>query len=51
MTKRSQGRERIVRGNPKRIAQARELSPSSSGSASRLNQLDAVLADQNPSPE
>ncbi|MGE0552199.1 MAG: ArsR/SmtB family transcription factor [Gemmatimonadales bacterium] len=52
VTKRPQGRERIVCGNPKRIAQARALLAQLERIwVSRLSQLDAVLADPNPSPE
>lgn len=52
VSKRPQGRERIVRGNPERIAQARALLAELERLwVSRFSQLDAVLADPNPSPE
>jgi DNA-binding transcriptional ArsR family regulator len=50
VTKESQGRERIVRGNPERIARVRELlAQLESLWKARFSQLDAVLADHNPS--
>jgi len=46
VTKRAQGRERIVRGNPERIARARELLTHLEGLwQARFSQLDAVLAE------
>ncbi len=46
VTKHPQGRERIVRGNPERIARARELlTRLESLWKDRFNQLDAVLAE------
>jgi hypothetical protein len=50
VTKHPQGRERIVRGNPERIARARELlSQLEEMWRARFSQLDAVLA--NPTPK
>jgi DNA-binding transcriptional ArsR family regulator len=50
VTKFPQGRERIVRGNPERIARARELlSQLEEMWRARFSQLDAVLA--NPTPK
>lgn len=49
VTKHPQGRERIVRGNPERIARARELlSRYEEIWRSRLSRLDALLAEPNP---
>jgi DNA-binding transcriptional ArsR family regulator len=46
VTKHPQGRERIVRGNPERLAQARALLLQLEQLwVSRFSQLDAVLAD------
>ena len=46
VTKRAQGRERIVHGNPERIARARELLARLEGLwRSRFSQLDDVLAN------
>lgn len=46
VSKRAQGRERIVRGNPERIARARELLAELEDLwKARFNQLDAVLAE------
>jgi DNA-binding transcriptional ArsR family regulator len=46
VTKRARGRERIVRGNPERIARARRLLTELEGLwKARFNQLDAVLAE------
>lgn len=48
VTKEQQGRERIVRSNPERIAQARELLLQLEQLwLSRFGQLDDVLADTN----
>ena len=50
VTKESHGRERIVRGNPERIARARELlAQLETLWQSRFSQLDAVLEDHNAS--
>ena len=49
VTKEQQGRERIVRGNPERIARARELLVQLEGLwRARFSQLDAVLRDPRP---
>ena len=49
VTKHPQGRERIVRGNPERIARARELlSQLEDLWRARFSRLDAVLAEPNP---
>lgn len=46
VTKKRQGRERMVRGNPERIARARELLVQLEGMwRTRFSQLDAVLRD------
>jgi DNA-binding transcriptional ArsR family regulator len=46
VTKRVQGRERMVRGNPQRLAQARALLTQLEALwTSRFSQLDAVLAE------
>lgn len=46
VTKRVQGRERLVRGNPQRLAQARALlSKLEALWTARFSQLDAVLAE------
>lgn len=46
VTKYPQGRERIVRGNPERLARARELLVRLEGLwRDRFSQLDAVLAE------
>lgn len=45
VSKRRQGRERIIRGNPRQISRARELLSQLEGLwRSRFSQLDAVLA-------
>lgn len=50
VTKQAQGRERLVRGNPERLARARELLTKLEGLyAARFSQLDAVLAPPRPS--
>jgi len=52
VTKRAQGRERIVRGNPERLARARQLLVQLEDLwRGRFSQLDAVLADPSPSKE
>jgi DNA-binding transcriptional ArsR family regulator len=49
VTKRRQGRERLVRGNPKRLAHARELLIRLEELwKARFSQLDAVLAEPEP---
>jgi DNA-binding transcriptional ArsR family regulator len=49
VTKRSQGRERLVRGNPNQLARAREtLSQLEQLWVERFGQLDAVLASPRP---
>src|SRR5690606_23789397 len=49
VTKHAQGRERIVRGNPERIARARDLLIRLEGLwRARFSQLDAVLRDPEP---
>ena len=49
VSKESRGRERIVRSNPERIAQARALLLQLEGLwISRFSQLDQVLAEPNP---
>lgn len=49
VTKVAQGRERIVRGNPERIARARELLARLEGLwQARFSQLDRVLSNPNP---
>ena len=46
VTKHPQGRERIVRGNPERIARARDLLAQLEGLwRARFSQLDAVLTE------
>lgn len=46
VTKRAQGRERIVQGNPRQLAHARALLQQLEAMwVSRFSQLDAVLAD------
>ena len=51
VTKHPQGRERIVRGNPERLARARELLTRLEGLwKDRFSQLDAVLADEESRP-
>jgi len=50
VTKHRQGRERIVRGNPERIARARELLTRLEDLwRARFSRLDAVLAEPDPS--
>ena len=56
VTKRPQGRERLVRGNPEQLAQARSLLQQLERLwTERFSQLDAVLAtpspDRNPPPK
>ena len=52
VSKESRGRERIVRSNPERIAQARALLLQLEQLwISRFSQLDQVLSDPNPSRE
>jgi DNA-binding transcriptional ArsR family regulator len=49
VTKETQGRERIVRGNPERVARARDLLARLEGLwRARFSQLDRVLTDPNP---
>ena len=49
VTKHRRGRERIVHGNPERLARARELLTQLEGLwRARFSQLDAVLAEHNP---
>lgn len=49
VTKHARGRERIVRGNPERIARARQVLAELEGLwKARFSQLDSVLADPNP---
>ena len=46
VTKETQGREKIVRGNPERVARARELLTRLEGMwRARFSQLDGVLAN------
>jgi DNA-binding transcriptional ArsR family regulator len=46
ITKQQQGRERLVRGNPERLARAREvLAQLETLWISRFSQLDAILAE------
>ena len=52
VTKHQQGRERIVRGNPERLAQARALLLQLEQRwVSRLSQLDALLTEPRPPKE
>jgi DNA-binding transcriptional ArsR family regulator len=52
VTKRTQGRERMVRGNPKELARARELLMQLEQLwMSRFSQLDAILAEPFPKVE
>lgn len=52
VTKRQHGRERIVRGNPERLAQARMLLARLEQLwINRFSQLDAVLAEPRPRKE
>ena len=52
VTKRAQGRERIVHGNPERLARARDLLVQLEGLwRARFSQLDAVLAEPRPTKE
>lgn len=52
VTKRPQGRERIVRGNPERLAHARHLLQQLERLwTSRFSQLDAILAEPRPPKE
>jgi DNA-binding transcriptional ArsR family regulator len=52
VTKHPQGREKIVRGNPERLARARLLLQQLEHLwASRFSQLDAILADPRPPKE
>jgi DNA-binding transcriptional ArsR family regulator len=49
VTKQRQGRERLVRGNPERIARARELLARLEGVwRSRFSQLDSLLTHPEP---
>jgi DNA-binding transcriptional ArsR family regulator len=49
VTKRPAGRERYVRGNPKRVAKARDLLTQLEGLwRARFSQLDGVLAEPKP---
>ena len=49
VTKETQGRERIVRGNPERIARVRGLLAQLEALwRARFSQLDSVLTDPNP---
>jgi DNA-binding transcriptional ArsR family regulator len=49
VTKRPQGRERFVSGNPKSIARARDLLTQLEGLwRARFSQLDAVLVERKP---
>jgi DNA-binding transcriptional ArsR family regulator len=52
VTKHPQGRERLVRGNPERLSQARALLAQFEQLwFSRIRQLDALLAEPRPSQE
>lgn len=52
VTKHPQGREKLVRGNPERLARARQLLQSLEHLwASRFRQLDALLAEPRPPKE
>ena len=52
VTKRPDGRERFVKGNPRRIAKARDLLTQLEDLwRSRFSQLDAVLAEPTPKPK
>ncbi|MBK6493583.1 MAG: helix-turn-helix transcriptional regulator [Gemmatimonadetes bacterium] len=52
VTKRTQGRERLVRGNPKELARARALLTQLEQLwTSRFSQLDAILAEPFPPTE
>lgn len=52
VTKHAHGREKLVRGNPARLAHARQLLQQlESLWASRFSQLDAVLAEPRPPKE
>jgi DNA-binding transcriptional ArsR family regulator len=52
VSKHAQGRERIVRGNPERLAQARALLQQLEQHwVSRIRQLDALLAEPRPPKE
>ena len=52
VSKRTQGRERIVRGNPERLAQARQLLQQLERLwTARFSQLDAILAEPRPHKE
>lgn len=52
VTKRPQGRERIVRGNPQRLSHARQLLQQLEHLwVCRFKQLDAVLAEPRPPKE
>jgi DNA-binding transcriptional ArsR family regulator len=49
VTKERQGRERIVRGNPERIARARDLLAQLEGLwRARFSQVDSVFTQSNP---
>ena len=52
VTKETQGRERIVRGNPERVARARDLLTRLEGLwRARFSQLDRVFTDPHPDPQ
>jgi DNA-binding transcriptional ArsR family regulator len=52
VTKDARGRERMVRGNPERIARARELLAGLEGLwRARFSQIDALFDDENPTQE
>ncbi len=52
VTKHPQGRERIVRGNPERLARARDVLGQLEGLwRARFSQLDAILAEPRPQQE
>jgi DNA-binding transcriptional ArsR family regulator len=52
VTKRTQGRERMVRGNPKELARAKALLTQLEQLwISRFRQLDDILAEPNPTVE
>ena len=52
VTKHPQGREKMVRGNPKQLARARVLLTQLEAMwTSRFSQLDAILAEPSPTKE
>lgn len=52
VTKQAQGREKLVRGNPRQLARARALlAQLESLWTSRFSQLDAILAEPRPKKE